>query len=141
MTAPFGIRNSAFGIRPIRRALMEADRKVSSDELRTPNRVPPTSRFEIHPSSFASIRGQLLYSTQIPDYLWFLAKKKAAAAKRGFRNRRKQTLFIDTRKICTLIDRVHGELTDNMLSEQSSADFHSGTASRVFALKAACKNL
>ena len=55
---------------------------------------------------------QLFYSTQIPVCLWFLAKNKAADAKRGFRDRRKQTLFIDARKLGTLIDRVHRELTD-----------------------------
>ena len=51
-------------------------------------------------------------STQIPVCLWFLAKNKKADAKRGFRDRRKQTLFIDARKLGTLIDRVHRELTD-----------------------------
>lgn len=93
--AYFDIRNSAFEILPIRRALIEADREMSSDELRTPNRVFPTSTFEIHPSNFVSLPGQLFYSTQIPVCLWFLAKNKAADAKRGFRDRRKQTLFID----------------------------------------------
>jgi len=59
-----------------------------------------------------ALPGQLFYSTQIPVCLWFLAKNKAADAKRGFRDRRKQTLFIDARKLGTLIDRVHRELTD-----------------------------
>ena len=39
-----------------------------------------------------ALPGQLFYSTQIPVCLWFLAKNKAADAKRGFRDRRKQTL-------------------------------------------------
>ncbi len=39
-----------------------------------------------------ALPGQRFYSTQIPVCLWFLAKNKAAAAKRGFRDRRKQTL-------------------------------------------------
>ncbi len=39
--------------------------------------------------------------------LWFLAKNKNADAKCGFRDRRKQTFFIDARKLGTLIDRVH----------------------------------
>jgi type I restriction enzyme M protein len=53
--------------------------------------------------------GQLFYSTQIPVCLWFIARDK----KNGrFRNRRGQTLFIDARKMGTLIDRVHRELTD-----------------------------
>jgi type I restriction enzyme M protein len=59
-----------------------------------------------------ALPGQLFYSTQIPVCLWFLAKSKAADSKRGFRDRRKQTLFIDARKMGTLIDRVHRELTD-----------------------------
>jgi len=59
-----------------------------------------------------ALPGQLFYSTQIPVCLWFLTKSKAADAKRGFRERRAQTLFIDARKMGTLIDRVHRELTD-----------------------------
>jgi type I restriction enzyme M protein len=59
-----------------------------------------------------ALPGQLFYSTQIPVCLWFLTKSKAADAKRGFRDRRKQTLFIDARKMGRLIDRVHRELTD-----------------------------
>ena len=59
-----------------------------------------------------ALPGQLFYSTQIPVCLWFLVKSKAADAKRNFRDRRKQTLFIDARKLGTLIDRVHRELTD-----------------------------
>ena len=41
-----------------------------------------------------ALPGQLFYSTQIPVCLWFLAKNKAADAKRGFRVRRKDLLFI-----------------------------------------------
>lgn len=59
-----------------------------------------------------ALPGQLFYSTPIPVCLWFLAKNRAADSKRGFRDRRKQTLFIDARKMGTLIDRVHRELDD-----------------------------
>ena len=59
-------------------------------------------------NNMVALPGQLFYSTQIPVCLWFLAKNKAADAKRGFRDRRKQTLFIDASKLGTLIDRVHG---------------------------------
>jgi len=53
--------------------------------------------------------GQLFYSTQIPVCLWFLARDK----KNGrFRDRRGETLFIDARKLGTMIDRVHRELTE-----------------------------
>ncbi|MCE9552916.1 MAG: type I restriction-modification system subunit M [Planctomycetes bacterium] len=53
--------------------------------------------------------GQLFYSTQIPVCLWFLTKNKNDKKRR---DRRQQTLFIDARKLGTLIDRVHRELTD-----------------------------
>tara|TARA_R110002049_G_scaffold2750_3_gene21826 strand:- start:15015 stop:16598 length:1584 start_codon:yes stop_codon:yes gene_type:complete len=53
--------------------------------------------------------GQLFYSTQIPVCLWFLTRDKKA---KGYRDRRGETLFIDARKMGTLIDRVHRELTD-----------------------------
>ena len=59
-----------------------------------------------------ALPGQLFYSTQIPVCLWFLTKSKKADTKRGFRDRRKQTLFIDARKLGTLIDRVHRELLE-----------------------------
>jgi len=43
-----------------------------------------------------ALPGRLFYSTQIPVCLWFLTKNEAADAKRGFRVRRKQSLFINT---------------------------------------------
>jgi type I restriction enzyme M protein len=70
-----------------------------------------------------ALPGQLFYSTQIPVCLWFLAKNKNADAKRGFRDRRQQTLFIDARKMGTLIDRVHRELTDADL-EKITSTYH-----------------
>ena len=60
-----------------------------------------------------ALPGQLFYSTQIPVCLWFLARNK----KNGrFRDRRGETLFIDARKMGTLVDRTHRELTDNDLT-------------------------
>src|SRR5205085_11471340 len=66
-----------------------------------------------------ALPGQLFYSTPIPVCLWFLRKNKAAGAngeKLGpasrWRDRRRQTLFIDARKLGYLIDRVHRELSD-----------------------------
>ena len=56
-----------------------------------------------------ALPGQLFYSTQIPVCLWFFAKNKNDGKRR---DRRKHTLFIDARKLGTLIDRVHRELTD-----------------------------
>jgi type I restriction enzyme M protein len=56
-----------------------------------------------------ALPGQLFYSTQIPVCLWFLARAKNNGR---FRDRRGETLFIDARKMGTLTDRVHRELTD-----------------------------
>jgi type I restriction enzyme M protein len=52
---------------------------------------------------------KLFYSTGIPVCLWFLVKNKNDGKRR---DRRKQALFIDARKLGTLVDRVHRELTD-----------------------------
>jgi type I restriction enzyme M protein len=54
--------------------------------------------------------GQLFYSTQIPVCLWFLARTKRNGR---FRDRRGETLFIDARKMGTLVDRIHRELCDD----------------------------
>jgi len=70
-----------------------------------------------------ALPGQLFYSTQIPVCLWFLAKSKAADSQRGFRDRRGHTLFIDARKLGTLIDRVHRELLEADL-EKISGTYH-----------------
>jgi type I restriction enzyme M protein len=83
-----------------------------------------------------ALPGQLFYSTPIPVCLWFLTRSKLISPSgkdaahgrsspspsgrgaggegtnpRNARDRRKQTLFIDARKLGTLIDRVHRELT------------------------------
>jgi type I restriction enzyme M protein len=69
-----------------------------------------------------ALPGQLFYSTQIPVCLWFLSKNKSGSARDSravsgdspgtLRNRKGETLFIDARKMGTLIDRVHRELTE-----------------------------
>ena len=64
-----------------------------------------------------ALPGQLFYSTQIPVCLWFLSRNKkngprSTGSGHGFRDRRGETLFIDARKMGTLIDRVHRELSD-----------------------------
>ena len=83
-----------------------------------------------------ALPGQLFYSTQIPVCLWFLTKNKLpspaggesvargakpAGGEGSRRDRRKQTLFIDARKLGTLIDRVHRELTDADIAKIVSA--------------------
>ena len=56
-----------------------------------------------------ALPGQLFYSTQIPVCLWFLSRGKGSGR---FRRRPGETLFIDARKLGTMIDRVQRELTD-----------------------------
>lgn len=53
--------------------------------------------------------GQLFYSTQIPVCLWFLTKNKKDGKRR---DRRKETLFIDARKMGSMVSRVNRELTE-----------------------------
>src|SRR5213075_2014895 len=49
------------------------------------------------------------YSTPIPVCLWFLARTERNGR---FRDRRSNTLFIDARKMGSMVDRTHRELTD-----------------------------
>jgi type I restriction enzyme M protein len=56
-----------------------------------------------------ALPGQLFYSTPIPVCLWFIARDKR---NHRHRDRRGETLFIDTRKMGHLIDRIHRELTE-----------------------------
>ncbi len=67
-----------------------------------------------------ALPGQLFYSTQIPVCLWFLRRDKrrlpsplgGRAGGEGVHDRRGETLFIDARKLGTMVDRTHRELTD-----------------------------
>jgi type I restriction enzyme M protein len=97
-----------------------------------------------------ALPGQLFYSTQIPVCLWFIARNKsgqpsprpspngrgsnaaelpstpgrgAGGEGKQRRDRRGETLFIDARKMGTLIDRVHRELTDADL-EKITSTYH-----------------
>ncbi len=64
-----------------------------------------------------ALPGQLFYSTQIPVCLWFLARnKRNGPSGRPARDRRGETLFIDARRLGTMVDRVHRELTDDDLA-------------------------
>lgn len=60
--------------------------------------------------------GQLFYSTPIPVCLWFVSRRKSP-------KRAKETLFIDARKMGTLIDRVHRDLTDEDVAKLADT-FH-----------------
>ncbi|MEW6571540.1 MAG: class I SAM-dependent DNA methyltransferase [Nitrospirota bacterium] len=60
-----------------------------------------------------ALPGQLFYTTPIPACLWFLARNKKNSK---FRDRRRQTLFIDARKMGYLVDRIHREFSDEEIS-------------------------
>ncbi len=89
-----------------------------------------------------ALPGQLFYSTQIPVCLWFIARDKSgrhglpstsgrgAGGEGRLRDRRKQTLFIDARKMGTLIDRVHRELTEADL-EKITSTYHAWRGGHV----------
>lgn len=98
--------------------------------------------------------GQLFYSTQIPVCLWFIARNKSGqpsprpaghpspisspfgrgrgegaqhgrgAGGEGCRDRRGEVLFIDARKLGTLVDRVHRELNDEDI-QRIAGTYHS----------------
>jgi type I restriction enzyme M protein len=61
-----------------------------------------------------ALPGQLFFSTQIPVCLWFLARdKKNGLGEKGrkMKNRAGKVLFIDARKLGTMINRVQRKLT------------------------------
>jgi type I restriction enzyme M protein len=68
-----------------------------------------------------ALPGQLFYSTQIPVCLWFVTRNKHGGKRR---DRRGQTLFVDARKLGTMVDRVHRELTEADL-QKIVATYHS----------------
>lgn len=68
-----------------------------------------------------ALPGQLFYSTQIPACLWFIARDRKNSR---FRDRRGQILFIDARKMGTMVDRVHRELTDEEI-QKIAETYHS----------------
>jgi hypothetical protein len=55
-----------------------------------------------------ALPGQLFFNTQIPACLWFLVKKKS--------QRKGEVLFIDARKLATMISRVQSEFTDEVIA-------------------------
>ena len=64
-----------------------------------------------------ALPGQLFYSTMIPVCLWFVARNKNDGKRR---DRRGETLFIDARKMGTMIDRAHRELTKEEVTKIAS---------------------
>lgn len=57
-----------------------------------------------------ALPSQLFYNTMIPACLWFLARNKT---NHKFRDRSGEILFIDTRKLGTMVNRRNRELTDD----------------------------
>ena len=74
-----------------------------------------------------ALPGQLFYSTQIPACLWFLARNKNPGGK--LRDRRGEVLFIDARKLGTLVDRTRKEFSDDDIAK-IAATYHAWRASR-----------
>jgi type I restriction enzyme M protein len=79
-----------------------------------------------------ALSGQLLYSTQIPACLWFLAHDKFGKSPSPlmgegwggggrFRDRCGQVPFIDARKLGRMVDRTHRELTDEEIARTCHA--------------------
>jgi type I restriction enzyme M protein len=68
-----------------------------------------------------ALPGQLFYSTPIPVCLWFLTRSKNDGKTR---NRTRETLFIDARKLGVMVDRSHKDLTDPDI-QKISATYHS----------------
>ncbi len=60
-----------------------------------------------------ALPGQLFYGSPIPVCLWFLARDKRNGR---VRDRSRQVLFIDARKLGSMVDRIHRELTDEDIS-------------------------
>src|SRR5437016_9327351 len=61
-----------------------------------------------------ALPGQLFYATPIPVCLWLLARNKRNGR---FRDRRGETLFLDARKLGSMVDRTHRELTDEEIAK------------------------
>jgi type I restriction enzyme M protein len=65
-----------------------------------------------------ALPSQLFYNTQIPACLWFLARDRK---NHKFRDRRKEILFIDARKIGTMTSRKNKAFTDKDIAKISEA--------------------
>jgi len=65
-----------------------------------------------------ALPSQLFYNTMIPACLWFVSRDKK---NHMFKERRGHVLFIDARKLGTMVDRRHRELTVEDLKKISGA--------------------
>ena len=66
-----------------------------------------------------ALPGQLFYSTQIPACLWFLTRDKNPGG--DFRDRRGEVLFIDARKLGSMVDRTRREFSDEDIARIADA--------------------
>lgn len=73
-----------------------------------------------------ALPGQLFYTTPIPACLWFITRSKK---NNKFRDRSRQTLFIDARKMGHLIDRTHREFSDEEIQKIAST-YHAWRAEK-----------
>ena len=64
-----------------------------------------------------ALPSQLFYNTMIPACLWFLARDRT---NHKFRNRSNEILFIDTRKMGSMLNRRNRELTDEDIQKITS---------------------
>lgn len=77
-----------------------------------------------------ALPGQLFYSTQIPACLWFLARNKKGGG--NLRDRRGEVLFIDARKLGTLVDRTRKEFSNEDVAEVARV-YHAWREGRGYA--------
>ncbi|MBO9379638.1 N-6 DNA methylase [Sphingomonas histidinilytica] len=70
-----------------------------------------------------ALPGQLFYSTQIPVCLWFLARDRSNGFVKSdkLRDRRREILFIDARKLGHMVDRTRKEFSDADIEEITRA--------------------
>ena len=75
---------------------------------------------------------KLFYGTGVPACLWFISRDRSGTPTKGgapLRNRRNEILFIDARKMGTMITRKHRELTDEEIQQIADAYHHWRSAS------------
>ena len=75
---------------------------------------------------------KLFYGTGVPACLWFIARNRSGSPTKGgepLRDRRNEILFIDTRKMGTMVTRKHRELTDEEIKQIADAYHHWRSAS------------
>jgi len=83
-----------------------------------------------------ALPSQLFYNTMIPACLWFLARDRS---NHKFRDRRNEILFIDARKMGSMISRRHRELAEADILKISSTYHAWRTPSGTFeAVKGFC---